>query len=264
MQRLLTELNSNDDWHGIIVVDSQCARLHDAFTFENALRLLPLDQQARILQMKNFPDRCKVLCNRILQIVGCSLASGVCSTQLKFSRGHYGKPQVEAQNVAFGMSNGQRSVGQYLYRLNKPLEVGIDLASTDDYVGDEDLDHFQYVFSAQEMECLQSCDYVHRKAMFAYLWSLKECYTKYTGLGLNSDFSNIDFGKVDLPQPSMHFTRIIESRTMWFYSKWINETEIITVCHEEAGKSCTVPAIYRLTFLDLLTLSQARTGGFES
>ncbi|SJM88368.1 related to L-aminoadipate-semialdehyde dehydrogenase-phosphopantetheinyl transferase [Zygosaccharomyces bailii] len=260
MQQLLQELHSTVDWHGIILVNCQCSLLYDDFVFEEAMRLLPLDQQAQILHKKLFSDRCRALCNKLLQVVGCSIASGIHPNRLKFSQGQYGKPDVEDQNVTFSMSNGENFVGQYLHRSNTSVEVGLDLSSTNDYVGDEELLYFKDVFSDQELECLLKCDHSQRHAMFAYLWSLKECYTKFTGLGLNSDLININLRKLNLPQPSLSIIRSIKGHIMLFYSKWITETEIVTVCHEEGVGKCDIPKTYYLTFSELLSLIQVSHG----
>ncbi|GAV46522.1 hypothetical protein ZYGR_0A01140 [Zygosaccharomyces rouxii] len=252
MQESIRNLDRAGNWHSILLLDSCHEGLQDAFVFEESMRFLSLEQQARILRKKSYPDRCKALCNRLLQISGISMATGLPHTQLKYKNGTYGKPQLkDIDGLAFSMSNGERYVAQYIVK-GKHCEVGIDLASTADYSGDQDLNNFKEIFSSQEFESLIQCNPTKRAPMFAYIWSLKECYTKYTGLGLNSELCNIDFGKLNLFDSDNTLRRRIGGKEIWFYSHWITPNEVVTVCHESSYDLDQNPHLHHLTLQDVL------------
>lgn len=247
MQESIPNLNTAGDWHGILLLGSWHGALQDAFVFEESMRLLSLEQQARVLRKKSHPNRCKTLCNQLLQMSGLSMATGLPHVQLNFQNGTYGKPQVtDIDGLAFSMSNGERYVAQYLLK-GEYHEVGIDLACTSDYCGDQDLNHFKEIFSSQEFESLIRCQPTRRALMFAYIWSLKECYTKFTGLGLNSELCTLDFGKLELFADETTLKRRIDDKEIWFYSRWITPDEVVTVCHESNFAMDRYPHVYHLT-----------------
>lgn len=252
MHKPIPNLTDAKIWHGILLLNSRDDTLQDAFVFEESMRLLSLEQQSRILRKKSYPDKCRALCNQLLQMSGISMVTGLDYTRLKFQKGTYGKPHIaNIDRLVFSMSNGERYVAQYILK-GECYDVGIDLASTADYCGDEDLKHFKEIFSTQEFESLIQCDPIKRSFLFAHIWSLKECYTKFTGLGLNSDLGNIDFGKVELFDRETSFKRRIHQKEIWFYSNWVTSDEVVTVCHESNFDLDRNPCVYDLSLQDAL------------
>lgn len=252
MQALIQDLNRDSNWNGILLLNSWYEILQDSFVFEEAMRLLSLEQQVTVLRKKSHLDKCKALCNRLLQLAGISMATGLHYAQLQFQVGPCGKPQYKGiDEIYFSMSNGERYVGQYISK-SKFNGVGIDLASISDYSGDQDLVNFKEIFSSQEFDSLLQCSLSKRAPMFAYIWSLKECYTKYTGMGLNSELSKIDFGKVNLFENETTIKRAIDRTEMWFHSKWIKPNEIATVCHESSAGRDQNPQLYHVTLQEVL------------
>lgn len=264
----------DEDWEGILVLDVKHANLEDDFTFERAIRFLSLPQQAKIHQLKTSQGKYTAVCNRLLQQFGCSIASGTNFGETRFEQGSYGKPRMKnCLQVSFSMSNGQDYVVQYISRRNdgSSPELGVDIASKDDYLGGQDLETFCEVFSDTEYEHLQSLDDDgRRRAAFAFYWSLKECYSKYTGLGLNCDLSKLDYGGMQVPEVRSGSRRVVENHAMLFYSMWIpqNGKEIITVCRQDDLKEPTAslwlksgPPVYRLTLEDILGFLEAGDAG---
>lgn len=260
MDELLLDLKSHDNWNGILLVELESSNLMDDYQFEQALRLLPLRTQAKIWSKKTIRGRLASLANSLLEIVGCSVASNIPVDKLRIQFGAYGKPRLEnKQGISFSMSNGQRYVVQYLSRRGNSLsEVGIDIASKEDYVDGEDIEMLRDIFSSSEYDHLKSISQeVEQKSLFAYYWSLKECYTKLTGVGLNCDLSRINFGEIELLTTPAVLERTIENFPVIFYSQWIgpDRNEVVTVCfHPNPNRvlhNC-LPKLYRIS-LDELT-----------
>ncbi|QLL30425.1 hypothetical protein HG536_0A02420 [Torulaspora globosa] len=257
------------DWEGILALDVKHANLTDDFTFERAIRFLPLSQQAKIYQLRTLQGKYAAVCNRLLQLFGCSIASGIGFGEVEFEHSSYGKPRMKnCPQISFSMSNGQDYVVQYICRRNDgdPAELGVDIASRDDYLGGHDLETFCEVFSDTEYKHLQSLDDGMRRKAFAFYWSLKECYSKYTGLGLNCDLSKLDYGGMQVPEVGSGSQRLIDNDSMLFYSVWIprHGKEIVTVCRQDDLKEPALsrwlksgPPVYRITLEDILGFLEA-------
>lgn len=252
------------NWEGLLVLDVKQANLADDFTFERAIRFLSLPQQARIHQLKTSEGKYRAVCNRLLQLFGCSAVSGVHFEDLRFDSGIYGKPRLKnCPNVSFSMSNGQDYVVQYISRCKdgNSGELGVDIASRDDYLGDQDLETFSEVFSKSEYKHLESLSIETRRSAFAFYWSLKECHSKYTGLGLNCDLSKLDFGKLTTPEVGSGSQLVIDKTPMLFYSIWVppHDKEITTICRQDDLNEPNLsrwlkdgPSIYKVTLEDIV------------
>lgn len=253
MQKSMSNLSTSKNQQIILLLNSWHDILQDVFVFEESMRHLNLGQQARILKKKSHQDRCKALCNQLLQITGISMTTGLPHTKLNFQYGVCGKPVlIDIDELTFSMSDGEHYVAQYISKV-KGYEVGIDLASTSDYCGDQDLNHFVEVFSLQEFENLAQCPSSKKALLFTYIWSLKECYSKFTGLGLNSKLQNINFGKLNLFDTETTLKRRIDQKEMFFYSRWIAPGEVVTVCHESNPLLDQNPHVYYLTLQEVLS-----------
>lgn len=264
MDELLSSVGPGQDWEGILVVDIDAANFSDDFTFETAMRFLSLVQQVKVRQRKTEKARHIALCNRLLQLFGCSIVAATPFDEAEIEYGSHGKPYLKNHpEVAFSMSNGEQYVVQYLLRQGgtRNLDVGIDIAAKSDYTGLEDLNVFRDIFSDREYEQLEAFDNGFKGDLFAYYWSLKECYTKFTGLGLNCDLSKIDCGAIDLPSMSAGVQRKIDEVQMFFHSTWMQPAcdEIVTVCRKDFSNSPSRgqwlqqgPKVYRIAIQDIL------------
>ncbi|AJS24681.1 unnamed protein product [Saccharomyces cerevisiae] len=219
-------------WAGIFVVEIQEDILADEFTFEALMRTLPLASQARILNKKSFHDKCSSLCNQLLQLFGCSIVTGLNFQELKFDKGSFGKPLLDNNRfLPFSMTIGEQYVAMFLVKCvstDEYQDVGIDIASPCNYGGREELELFKEVFSEREFNGLLKAS--DPCTIFTYLWSLKESYTKFTGTGLNTDLSLIDFGAISFfPAEGASMCITLDEVPLIFHSQWFNN-EIITIC----------------------------------
>lgn len=262
MEELLYQLHSSDIWNGILIVKLNYALLTDDFFFERAMRFLSLQEQAKVLNKKTIESKYAALCNRLLQMFGCAVASGTSIKNLQFSYAKYGKPRLDnSQGITFSMSNGKFYVAQYLLKTNgKHVDIGIDIASKKDYIDVGDLEIFHDIFSTKESQHLQSYGDHQKDSLFAYYWSLKECYTKYTGTGLNCDLSKIAIGQVDPPAKDVLIRREIDDTSLSFYSRWLapESSEIVTICYPNIYSSNDIelvleaPQTYEIPLAEIL------------
>ncbi|CAL9735531.1 L-aminoadipate-semialdehyde dehydrogenase-phosphopantetheinyl transferase [Monosporozyma servazzii] len=264
MVSFLVENNINnlkDENDVILILDIGNSGLEDAFKFETAMRLLPLPVQASVLSKKSQGDKIRTLCNRILQLYGCLVLSGVQKrNDLKFKRGKYGKPIMDSQtaHLAFSMSNGEEHVCMYIKKnvdndSAKPIDVGIDIASVKDLQKSEELELYKDVFSEAEYTTLLRCPKEDINKLFAQYWSLKESYTKYLGSGLNIDLKQINTGIVNINQSET--IRDIDNESIKFQSFWIppHKEEIISICHKnDSLNNGHPPKVYKILFNTLL------------
>lgn len=208
---------------------------NDSFFFEECLRLLPLDNA--VLKKRYFEDQVTTLINRLLQLWGsrCAIGNDDLRNKIKFSKGQYGKPVLTDHHpqVTFSMTNGKLITSMFITQ-DIFQDVGIDIASVDDHTGDR-FDIFHDILAPKEINSLQNPQFsaVEKRKLFARIWSIKESYTKFTGQGLNCDLQ-----KIFLPDISPTKTVIIrtstvgtESNKMTFVSRWIDFSNVLTVCY---------------------------------
>lgn len=244
-------------WAGVFVVEIREDVLADEFTFEALMRALPLASQARILNKKSFHDRCASLCSQLLQFFGCSIVAGLNFRELKFDKGRFGKPFLENdRSIPFSMTTGEQCVAMSLVKCvsaDECQDVGIDIASPFNYGGKEELELFKEVFSEREFNALVKAS--DPCIAFTYLWSLKESYTKYTGTGLNTDLSLIDFGAISVfPAEGASMCITLNEVPLVFYSRWFNN-EIVTICMPRSisdNVNTSKPKLYNIAFSTLI------------
>ncbi|MDF4221065.1 4'-phosphopantetheinyl transferase superfamily protein [Maribacter sp. M208] len=106
---------------------------------------------------------------------------------IHFAKGKYGKPYLkDVTDIHFNLSHKS---GIYVFICSRH-PVGIDIEkSRDNFVKPR----MKPYFSEQEWSKLHSVD--SNKLDFATLWSLKESYSKYHGLGLLLPFSSFTIDK---------------------------------------------------------------------
>lgn len=238
--------------------------LTDDFSFHEALTLLPLATQAQILKKKFQKDQIRALCNQLLQKYGVLKHVTISRNELIWGRGEFGKPKlVNYPHIHFSMSNGEDTVCMYIMnsKLNDETngpdrldeEVGIDIASIVDLAKVEDLQLYKgNVFTVVEFNHLESFkdDLQKLKKMFAHYWSLKESYTKLLGTGLNTNLLKIDLGVVD-PNDS-NICRKINGKDIIFDTKWINEREVVSICHSRTNSLNTSPIFQTVNFTEVI------------
>ncbi|CDR38875.1 CYFA0S02e07668g1_1 [Cyberlindnera fabianii] len=246
--------------------------------FETALRLLPFESQTRIISKKFSKDAQTALANQLLQRYICCCLTGKTIRDLQFTTNEYGKPRLVDSDVAFSMSN-QRGYTSMVVSLIG-IEVGVDLASTDDVnqFGDDDyIKHFRDIFHPKEFEYLESIkDERTRRDVFTHFWALKESYTKLLGVGLNGDLTSYWFSNVE----PLYYTEqadenseglIIHSRIKWdnqislrvfdnlektsIFSTMIDNQVVVSIC-QDAPTHDTSPLLIEVPLKTIMDFFQ--------
>ncbi len=101
-----------------------------------------------------------------------------------FSQGAHGKPMLadSADNRGALTFNLSHTRGLVACVVSRSMDVGIDVERTGE--GVDALDIARDRFSSQEVTALEQCDSAVRSTQFIELWTLKEAYTKATGVGV--------------------------------------------------------------------------------
>lgn len=246
----------------ILVLSTTHNGLKDDFNFSTAMNLLPLQTQANILRKKFQVDQIRALCNQLLQLYGILLwVPDINREAIQLTRGKFGKPRLlNFADISFSMSNGEDNVVMYMMQAkgndSKDAmcgEVGVDIASTVDLIKIDDLQLYKdTVFNAVEFDHLNKFtnDLSQLKKMFAHYWSLKESYTKLIGLGLNTNLLDINLGILE--QTDYSIKRNIRGKDIIFHTCWINDNEVISICHAQTNLLERPPILTTVNFSDVI------------
>lgn len=91
----------------------------------------------------------------------------------------YGKPYTDTRPISFSLSHS----GDYIVLAVSANNVGVDI----ERLSTECMDIAGNVFTSKEIQWLNN-DEDSRAKRFMQIWTLKECVSKITGLGLNTDY----------------------------------------------------------------------------
>ena len=228
----------------VLTLNLTKTELQDDYNFEDAIRLLPIHDQANILRKKFRNDQIRHLCNKLLQYFGCLVMvnnyDDKSLSQLKFIKGRYGKPMLQSDktNISFSMSNGEENVCMFIWNHDNDSldhEVGIDIASINDLQNKEELELYIDIFTEEEYLTLLNCPKDEIQKLFAYYWSLKECYTKYLGTGLNFDLKKVDIGPITKDETNI--SKRINGSLIQFQTFWVppKGQELISICYNQVS-----------------------------
>jgi 4'-phosphopantetheinyl transferase len=102
-----------------------------------------------------------------------------------FRKNRFGKPYLQGSNLSFNISHTYSSFLIGYYHGGK---IGVDL---ENLAGNEDLPSLiDYAFSDAETEYCQNGD--QQSVRFLELWTLKEAFLKYSGIGLTDFLKSIN------------------------------------------------------------------------
>lgn len=193
------------------------------------MRLLPFQQQVKIMHKKFTADAKTALANQLLQrFISCLCLNTTDQSKLQFKQNQYGKPYLVDSDFSFSMSNQQGYTSMVISLLNK--DIGIDLASCSDVdkFGEDYLRHFKDIFHPDEYQNLsQIKDNDDSRLVFTEYWALKESYTKKLGVGLNGDLASYNFTNVAKLQPTTYQTNLPDDQLQTqHHVQWENSTKL--------------------------------------
>jgi 4'-phosphopantetheinyl transferase len=101
-----------------------------------------------------------------------------------FYKNGFGKPYLQNSNLFFNISHTNSS---YLLGFNRIGKIGVDLENLS---GEEEIPSLMdYAFSAAESDYCQTGNELNKR--FLEVWTLKEAFLKYSGIGLTDDLKSI-------------------------------------------------------------------------
>lgn len=207
----LSEINFDDGEHLMIFVFSTSSiqlveLLDDVFNFELCLRKLSLSEQIAIRSIKYKPKKALILRIMAKYILNSLLAfeegEKNCDPwrHLEYSYNEYGKPELASINgarIQFNSSSSDDLAAMAIqFGGNSNSPVGIDLSheSQDSISPEAFMSQFEGIFSAKETIFLKNIEDIElRYRKFNQLWTLKEAFTKFLGVGLNMDLASFSF-----------------------------------------------------------------------
>ena len=134
---------------------------------------------------------------------------------LRFSKGRHGKPILKGRNdFHFNISH---SNNYWMMALSKDGEIGIDIEFHKDRKNMDDIVTSYFHSSEREEYNNQKSD-TEKKVFFYHIWTRKEAYAKYLGMGLNYNFSSSDFTNNNVPTVPISTTLITNTKGYHFTS----------------------------------------------
>lgn len=158
------------------------------------LNLLSASEQETALQIKSFDRRIRFIASRAMlrEALTTFTSRKVGRNEWVFDTGAYGKPRVLFPDVPAPKFSISYTGEIMVIAVSQKFELGVDL-ETFPPVTDRDIPW--QVLSSAERRAVQSLPQGDQFMEFLRLWTLKEAYTKYYGMGAALDFRGV---QVDL------------------------------------------------------------------
>lgn len=107
-------------------------------------------------------------------------------TQIVFTYGQQGKPEIENTEIQFNLSHSR---DRAVYAISRKYPVGIDLEYIHALPAADLVDRF---FSTTEQRIFHSLPASQQQAAFFHAWTQKEAYLKACGTGLSTPLDQIE------------------------------------------------------------------------
>jgi len=113
---------------------------------------------------------------------------------LRFSINTYGKPILKGESgLLFNVSHTHN---YWIMTLSNEGNIGVDIEQHKERRNIDDIVS-SYFHSAEQEEYIKNNSDADKIKFFYHIWTRKEAYSKYLGLGLNYEFSSSDLRNVD-------------------------------------------------------------------
>lgn len=164
--------------------------LEDDYNYEMAVRLAGLRHRAAVNAAKDHGARVRKLVATLFprMVVNMVRRCGEVFQPVQMSHNNYGKPLVSGLHFNTSSSNDVVCVV-----VRWDLEIGVDLSHARQNIAATFMDDFHDIFSVEEHTQMMAFPAEQRYVMFNQLWTLKESFTKYLGVGLNVDLNKFWF-----------------------------------------------------------------------
>lgn len=136
-------------------------------------------RKTQILNLKNDEDKRTLLCADTLVRQMLSASCGLCPTQLQFARTESGKPYALNCDIAFNLSHS----GQFVLCAIDSSPVGVDI---------EMFRPLRKTTIARVCTDEEQHYIADDPKRFIQIWTAKEAYLKYLGLGIRENLRNVN------------------------------------------------------------------------
>jgi 4'-phosphopantetheinyl transferase len=157
----------------------------------NEARYLPVLNREESFRYKKFSDVSRkrqflfsrfILKNKLFELTGKN------ADEIHFEIGPHGKPFIEGLRIHFSISHSENYVAYVIAK----KEVGLDIQTKRDFSNLDGL--IKKVCHGNEATLLSQSKDIEND--FLKLWSLKEAYSKCTGLGIQAHYSKLNFSQL--------------------------------------------------------------------
>lgn len=153
--------------------------------FENFIELVSFSRKEKINSFKKRNDSLRSLLGACLVRYAFCNHYRIQNQTLSFAIGQFGKPVCETiPDAHFSLSHA----GKYVLVVLDSHEIGVDIEK----INKLDLSIVSNFFSESEVDWLYSKNYNERIRSFFKLWTIKESYIKYLGLGLYKSLNSFE------------------------------------------------------------------------
>ena len=201
------------------------------FTYEELLRFGKFISEERLKRADRYRfDKDKIRCLTAELILRYALITeyGINNDSIQFIKSDKGKPYLKSEhiNVEFNLSHS----GDYVVCAISDSPVGIDV----EQIRDKDINIAKRVLTKDEYEEWSALDDGIKTDEFYRLWTVKESYSKYLGLGLMLDFSLEGCSQIKRGISSDYNLNFIEciigSGSGYVYSQKLDDSHYLSVC----------------------------------
>ncbi len=158
---------------------------------DSCLKVLNAEDWTALNMIKDPSSRRSAIAGRVLLRIGLSrtVKHKVAPSAWRFERAAHDKPVVAAglPPVNFSVSHVDQLV---VAAISPTLDIGIDVECLDQNVNEDVIAEFCHLDEKHSVGGLPRPQEIRE---FIRLWTLKEAYTKLTGLGHNLDFNTMNF-----------------------------------------------------------------------
>ncbi|WP_455716961.1 4'-phosphopantetheinyl transferase family protein [Anaerosporobacter sp.] len=152
--------------------------------YSTCLNYISSERRNILGRFHQYKDQCRGLASSLLARCIINESLGIDNKDMVFEKTEHGKPFCSsAQKINYNLSHS----GNCVAGIFDDKQVGIDVEIINDKDNDDIVKRF---FSPKEIDGFKTCE--DRRRKFYALWTIKEAYIKYLGLGMSKGFDTFN------------------------------------------------------------------------
>ena len=194
--------------------------INDPVCRKSAEKLLSAEKRRRLELFTCKPEHDRTLFGDLLVRTVLAKHTGIAPDQLCFDKGQFGKPVLRSAPFCFNLSHS----GDYAVCAVSDAECGADIEQPRPVRRD----FAARFFHPDETAFLQTCPADSYPIFLCRLWTLKEAYLKYLGIGLRRTASDFSF----INKTHSFFTHDFAPELFFFHMQ-LQDQSALSVCGAE-------------------------------